>query len=253
MADNNVANDAATSRVPLFYGNPKKDTISARIWIARVEQIAVVQGWNDATKKAAAAFALREQAELWHDIEISQNPNITWAQWSQAFLVVNRDSDQSFLGFLNHAKLTVPRTADQSLTAYYLYLAKAGRSWAESMPTPATPVYSAALNARPGWAALPDADKIAAFNENYAHNLNHFLQFSLMGFYYGGVSQQLKAHLRDKNATTLLEMKNVCEDFEAHNKAAAVRVNAVDDIDAVRHQFKRASTSAGKTPQRPKT
>ena len=62
------ANVKKATELPLFYGNPRKDTISARDLIKRLEKAATTAGWNtDAQKLTQLYLILREDAIVWWD------------------------------------------------------------------------------------------------------------------------------------------------------------------------------------------
>jgi len=53
--------------LPLFYGRPDKDTISARLLVDRITKAAVIGAWDDARKCAEFYMVLRDKALLWYD------------------------------------------------------------------------------------------------------------------------------------------------------------------------------------------
>ena len=77
-----------SSELPRFYGNPAKDTISARNLINRIAHAAQIAGWNtDARKLNEFYLILREGALVWwnalQDLDININ---SWAEVSTNFL-----------------------------------------------------------------------------------------------------------------------------------------------------------------------
>ena len=61
--------ESTVNKIPYFYGN-FKDTVHPKYWIARVEQIALAQGWSSTVTLNAAAAALREHCEEWYHWEL---------------------------------------------------------------------------------------------------------------------------------------------------------------------------------------
>ena len=70
-----------------FFGRPEKDTISARLLIDRINNAAVIAGWNDQRKAAELYMVLRDKAMLWYDSLASKDvATNNWDQLKTAFL-----------------------------------------------------------------------------------------------------------------------------------------------------------------------
>ena len=54
------------TQIPLFYGRPDKDSLTAGMLIERVEAAAEAAGWNNQRKLSAFFLALRDKALIWH-------------------------------------------------------------------------------------------------------------------------------------------------------------------------------------------
>jgi hypothetical protein len=53
--------------IPLFYGQPSRDTIAARLLIVRVNDAGAIAGWNDACKLLVLKMCLRDKAVSWFE------------------------------------------------------------------------------------------------------------------------------------------------------------------------------------------
>ena len=54
------------TQIPLFYGRPDKDSLTAGMLIERVEAAAEAAGWNNQRKLSAFFLVLRDKALVWH-------------------------------------------------------------------------------------------------------------------------------------------------------------------------------------------
>ena len=54
-----------STEMPLFYGQKDKDTISAHLFIDRIETAAQVANWDNARKLSEIYLVLRDRAVLW--------------------------------------------------------------------------------------------------------------------------------------------------------------------------------------------
>jgi len=54
-----------STEMPLFYGRKDKDTISAHLFIDRIETAAQVANWDDARKLSEIYLVLRDRTVLW--------------------------------------------------------------------------------------------------------------------------------------------------------------------------------------------
>jgi len=65
MANTNITMKTEVVKLPDFYGQPEKDTISASEFMARMDECQVTNEWNDITTFSYFRLALRDQADKW--------------------------------------------------------------------------------------------------------------------------------------------------------------------------------------------
>jgi hypothetical protein len=65
LANTNVTLKTEVVKLPEFYGQPDKDTISAMEFMARIDECQVTNEWNDTTTFSNFWLALRGQADKW--------------------------------------------------------------------------------------------------------------------------------------------------------------------------------------------
>ncbi len=63
LADHNRTK--RSTDIPLFYGQPGKDTIAARLLIVRINDAATIATWNEARKLLEFKMCLRDKAVGW--------------------------------------------------------------------------------------------------------------------------------------------------------------------------------------------
>jgi hypothetical protein len=72
QANTNITMKMEVVKLPYFYGDPTKDTITALEFMARIDECQVTNEWNDITTFSYFRLALRGQAEngsaLWSSI-----------------------------------------------------------------------------------------------------------------------------------------------------------------------------------------
>ena len=65
QANTNVTMKTEVVKLPDFYGEPGKDTITALEFMARIDECQVTNEWNDITTFSYFRLALRGQADKW--------------------------------------------------------------------------------------------------------------------------------------------------------------------------------------------
>jgi len=55
------------TRLPLFFGNPEKDVLTAELWVQRVQSAAAGAEWNNVQTMAHVYGALRAKAIIWYE------------------------------------------------------------------------------------------------------------------------------------------------------------------------------------------
>lgn len=76
FGDGNQGQALPLTRLPLFFGTPDKDVLTAELWISRVQSAAAGAGWNNVQTMAHVYGALRSKAIIWFETLQDQNvPN----------------------------------------------------------------------------------------------------------------------------------------------------------------------------------
>jgi hypothetical protein len=85
-------NPITQEKIPLFYGDPKKDQFAPEIYWERVEALRAANQWNDQTAIPLLYYALRGDAMLWFKAETTvlgrpRVPAITWRELRHRFML----------------------------------------------------------------------------------------------------------------------------------------------------------------------
>ena len=62
--------------IPLFYGQPGRDTIAARLLIVRINDAGAIAGWDNARKLLEFKMCLRDKAVGWFEGLIEERINV---------------------------------------------------------------------------------------------------------------------------------------------------------------------------------
>jgi len=243
-----------SNKIPLFFAN-EKDSIDPRTWLDRVDQLKAINAWSDITTINAAAYALRDIAEVWHRVEIKKYNVTVWDDFKARFLVFTGANLQSFKGFLLFPKLNAPRN-NKKLSDYYVHLADNMNDYQDTLPDVGTFNWPTEITAHAthaqAHAQVPVGLQRLYQQYSCAVMKRHMVEHFAMGLFYGGISDKAKEFLRDKNVNTLLEMKNLLFQYEMDMKNSGRQIDAIDeDIDAVKIQ--RQKTAPARTDYKKKT
>ena len=77
------------TQIPLFYGRPDKDSLTAGMLIKRVDAAAEAAGWNNQRKLSAFFLVLRDKALIWHKTLKADRINLR--DWSSS-MIMSRSS-----------------------------------------------------------------------------------------------------------------------------------------------------------------
>ncbi len=62
--------------IPLYYGQPGRDTIAARLLIVRINDAGAIAGWDNAQKLLEFKMCLRDKAVGWFEDLIEERINV---------------------------------------------------------------------------------------------------------------------------------------------------------------------------------
>jgi hypothetical protein len=84
LANTNVTQKQELVKIPDFWGEKSKDTVTATQFMARIDECQVANDWNDTTTYANFSLCLRGEADEWlactvrlHEFTAAQR---TWTQ-----------------------------------------------------------------------------------------------------------------------------------------------------------------------------
>lgn len=189
--------------LPPFFGDPAKDTVSARQLIDRMTYAARIAGWAQPAQKCENFYMLlREQALIW------------WEQLRYEEVDVDNDWDAVKADFLRTyeprytAKTTCANFAEltqrqgEGVNHYYLRVCEAMTRICEAKPEAMNDVRSAELpaNAIPA-AAVTDAQRRALKNEGIV-DAEKFFRHQL---FLAGITPSLRTKVMEANKATLRE------------------------------------------------
>ncbi|MGI9161330.1 MAG: hypothetical protein ACR2JI_00195 [Mycobacterium sp.] len=120
------------TRIPLWFADKSKDTLSAEHWLRRVDTLRTTQGWSSIQTAGNAQQAFRGEAMVFLDYLIDHGIDITdWAVMRNEFL--------SYFGFKAHdtsrlTNLSVRQKAGEQATSFGFRVNATLREFAQSKP-----------------------------------------------------------------------------------------------------------------------
>lgn len=187
-------------RLPLFFGDHTKDTVTAEAYIGRIDQVARLRNWQPAQTLAAFEHNLRGKAQKWfmgnqESDGISFNTTIYNPDVKTAFLTDFRRSASSTIavGVLDGLK----QQENEDVVAFYTRIMDAFRAISRLQPDVPAPdftddVHGATFN------ALAAAAKATANRAIGNHHVRYTMQFVMTQFFLAGLKTQIQQRTMDQ-------------------------------------------------------
>lgn len=112
----NANNPAKNDIVPTF--DPEKSDLTSVNWIHKIEQLAIIHGWNDVTKSYYMQSKLSGIAKVWYNA--LQNYDKTWSEWKTAVV----EAFPSHEHFIDNLKRMIDRKKGSNETMMHYYYSK---------------------------------------------------------------------------------------------------------------------------------
>lgn len=211
-----------STELPVFYGIPHKETVTARNLIDRLETTARIAAWpNDARKCEGLYMLLREEALIWwRSLKAHGVDQENWDQVKRAFLKYYEPKYSVATTCSNLQDLH--QRPGEPVHRYYLRLFDALEKFKETQP----PLRAVQHAPAPG-AALADADLVAAKQEG-ANEQDMFMRRQL---FLAGLSDRFRTKAMEAAKATLGEAVDYAIELERIYQRDVKKVNAVQDSD----------------------
>lgn len=227
MQDALLAHDRVkrSTDLPLFYGNPAKDTISAKHLMVRFEYAAEIANWNNDARKCRELYMiLREDAITWwetlDDYGVDKgNYNDVKAQFLDKF----EPKSSAKTSCANLMEMT--QRPGETAYRFYLRLFKVYRRLCDSKPAD-----MADVRLVPAVAAAATANEQQLIKKEGLADMEMFLKHQL---FIAGLREPLRSEVMKAGKASLHESVDFAEELESIYRKEGKTVSAViEDVEA---------------------
>ena len=198
-----------STEMPLFFGRKDKDTITARLFIDRIETAARVANWDDARKLSEIYLVLRDRAVIWwnslEDAGIDRN---NWNAVKNEFLASYEPRYTAKITCANFTELT--QRQGEGVHDYYLRVHDAFSKMCEAKPADIATLRGVPANIAALAVPIAPAD-LAECKREGIRDAEKFFKHQL---FLAGLNEPIRGRVMEANKESLHEAMRLAVELE---------------------------------------
>lgn len=216
MADADVPRPGEVTKLPLWHGNPSKDTFLPLQWVERVEKAKIAGTWTDDQTMAFVYLALRQNALIWWDsLKRSGVSTLIWDEFKAAFIQGYATTRTARTAIVN---LDVKQQQQETVLDYYSRIVKAVDDLEALLPAarrvPGVNLFHADILALEGWGAAPEASKNATAGAYMRTGATSAFNHVALQLFIANLRPNLREELMKNIPETLYDAFTMAQDME---------------------------------------
>lgn len=215
-ADVDVPRPGEVTKLPLWYGNPSKDTFLPLQWVERVEKAKIAGTWTDAQTMAFVYLALRQNALIWWDsLNRSGVSTLIWDEFKAAFIQGYAATRTARTAVVN---LDIKQQPTETVLDYYARIVKSVDDLEALLPAarrvPGVNLFHADIVALQGWAGAPEASKNATAAAYMKTGVTSAFNHLALQLFIANLRPNLREELMKNIPETLYDAFTMAQDME---------------------------------------